>query len=242
MKLTNRNKRLTHSLAATLATVCMVATANATEEATSDNQIDHPIFRPVTLGLEAGTTGLGGSLAWRFMDHLGVRAGGDYFSYSGADITIADIHYSSKLRLLSEPLTLDIYPWKKSSFHISAGIMFNQNQLTGDTGDTATIIIDGTPFPVEQVGTLHMKAEQQLVNPYLSIGGNFFYFDRAHHWAMGGELGVVYTGDPSVSVTRSGPPAPLIDLGLAKVEQDVKDYAEKFMWWPVAKITVNYSF
>jgi hypothetical protein len=52
----------------------------------------------------------------------------------------------------------------------------------------------------------------------------------------------VYTGDPSVSVTRSGPPAPLIDLALTKVQQDVKDYAEKFMWWPVAKITVSYSF
>jgi hypothetical protein len=225
-----------------MACASLACTANAADEATTDNQLDHPIFRPVTLGLEAGTTGLGGSLSWRFMDHWGVRAGGDYFNYTGANVTIADIHYNSKLRLLSEPLTLDIYPWKKSSFRISAGIMFNQNQLTGDTGDTGTITIDGVPIPVELAGTLHMKVEQQLVNPYLSIGGNFFYFDHAHHWALGGELGVVYTGDPSVSVTRSGPPAPLIDLALTKVQQDVKDYAEKFMWWPVAKITVSYSF
>jgi hypothetical protein len=81
-----------------------------------------------------------------------------------------------------------------------------------------------------------------LVNPYLSIGGNFFYFDRAHHWAMGGELGVAYTGDPDTSLKRSGPAAPLVDQAVRGAERKLDDYANKFQWWPVVKLNVTYSF
>src|SRR5204863_2148694 len=140
--------------------------------------------------------------------------------------------YDAKIRVMSEPLTLDIYPWKKHSFHISLGLQFNQNRLTGSAQDTGTII------PPEKLGTLSLKIEQQLVNPYLSIGGNFFYFDHAHHWAMGGELGVAYTGDAKVSLTRSGPPSPLLDAGARREQGRIEDYANQFKWWPVLKLMV----
>jgi hypothetical protein len=80
------------------------------------------------------------------------------------------------------------------------------------------------------------------VNPYLSIGGNFFYFDRAHRWAFGGELGVSYTGDPKVDLTRNGPPSSTIDEAVAGALQNTKDWAKKYQWWPVAKLSVSFSF
>jgi hypothetical protein len=172
-----------------------------------------------------------------------VRSGFDYFESSENDVDIKEITYSAKLRLMSEPLTLDFYPWKRHSFHISVGALFNQNRLTGNASDTGTIIIDGQPFPVPLVGTLNLKIEQQPVNPYLSIGGNLFYFDPAHRWAMGGELGVAYTGDQKVSLTRSGPPAPLIDAAVRAEQNRVEDYAnDHYKWWPVLKLAVSYSF
>ena len=36
---------------------------------------------------------------------------------------------NTDLRLMSEPIGVDIYPWKKSSFRITVGIMLNQNEL-----------------------------------------------------------------------------------------------------------------
>lgn len=81
-----------------------------------------------------------------------------------------------------------------------------------------------------------------MVNPYLSIGGNFFYFDRDHHWALGGELGVAYTGDPDVSLTRSGPASPLLDAAVRVEQSRIEDYAEQFQFWPVVKIMVTFSF
>ena len=80
------------------------------------------------------------------------------------------------------------------------------------------------------------------MNPYLSIGGNFLYFDHAHHWALGGELGVAYTGDPRVSLTRSGPAAPLIDAAVSREQQKAQSWANQLQWLPVVKLMVSYSF
>lgn len=211
-------------------------TASAAEATASEESSGPPPYRPLTLGLEIGTTGAGGSFAWRFADHWGVRTGFDYLQFYDSGMAIKDLSYDATIRLMSEPLTLDIYPWTKHSFHISVGLMFNQNSLTGTAEDTGVIL------PPERVGTLNLDIEQQPVNPYLSIGGNFLYFDRAHHWTLGGELGVVYTGDPQVSLTRSGPPSPLMDAALRTEQSRIEDYADQFRWWPVIKLMVTYSF
>jgi hypothetical protein len=204
-----------------------------------------PLYRPWTLGVEAGTTGVGGFVSWRFIDHWGARAGFDYFQFSENNLQIKDINYDAKVRLMSEPLTLDFYPWKKHSFHISAGVLFNQNELTGTADDTRVITIGHRPIQIFQ-GTLDLKVQQQLVNPYLGIGGNFFYFDHAHRWAMGGELGVAYTGDPKVSLTwaggRSGRIGSLTDSEVRNEQGKIQDYADQFRWWPVLKLNVSYSF
>jgi len=210
--------------------------ATAAEAVAIEPSSAPPPYRPWTLGVEAGTTGLGGSLSWRFADHFGVRSGFDYFEYSDSGLAIKDLSYNAKIRVMSEPLTFDIYPWERNSFHISVGMQFNQNRLTGTAEDAGSII------PPEKLGSLELDIHQQPVNPYLSIGGNFFYFDRAHHWALGGELGVAYTGHPDVSLTRSGPPSAVLDAALQYEKQQVEDYADKFRWWPVVKLAVTYSF
>jgi len=143
---------------------------------------------------------------------------------------------------MSEPLTLDIYPWKKHSFHVSVGVLFNQNKLTGTGQAERMFTLGGESFTIDRVGSLNLKIEQQPVNPYLGIGGTFFHFDRAHHWAMGGELGVAYTGDSKVSLTRSGTSAPVIDAALRREQTKAQDYANQYKWYPVLKLNVSYSF
>ena len=230
------------SAASLLACVGLAATAGAADEVPVLKNPEPPLYRPFTLGLEGGTTGFGGSFSWRFADHFGARVGADYLSLSDTGIEAGGIHYNSTLRLLSEPLTFDIYPWRKSSFHVSAGVMFNQQRLTGTANQNGTIIIGGVPTPISTIGTLSGKIEQHLVNPYLSIGGNLFYFDRAHRWAMWGELGVAYTGEPTTSLTRSGPPNVPADVAVAIAHRELQAYADQYKWWPVAKIGVTYSF
>lgn len=218
--------------ASLLAVGTLPLTVNAAEAAILEDE-GPPAYRPWTLGAEFGSTGIGGSLSWRFADHWGVRTGFDYFQWTEDDYEIKNLHFDAKIRVMSEPLTLDIYPWTRSSFHISAGVQFNQNKLTGNAVDTRV--------PPSILGDINLTIQQQLVNPYLSIAGNFFYFDHAHHWAFGGELGVAYTGEPRVSLTstRSGPG---INAALKAEQSKIQDYANQFKWWPVVKLMVTYSF
>ena len=229
--------------------VCAGATLNASAAEAADNSADsssRPPYQPWTVGAEVGTPGIGGFGSWRFSDHLGVRTGFDYFQWTEKNLSIGDFRYSAKLRLMSEPLTLDIYPWQKHSFHVSVGVMFNQNQLTGTSSGFGPVTIGGQTFEFSDIGVLNLKVQQQVVDPYLSIGGNFFYFDHAHHWALGGELGVAYTGDSNVSLTSSGRFSggshDAINSALSQEKQKAQDWADQFKWFPVVKLMVTYSF
>lgn len=204
---------------------------------------ERPPYQPWTIGLEAGTAGfLGGSLSWRFSDHMGVGLGIDWTELSLDHVGIAGINYNARLRLMSEPLTFNWYPWTKRSFYIGLGVLFNQNQLTGTASDTGTIIIDGQPFPSPVVGSLRMKVTYQAVNPYLRLGGNLFYFDHAHRWAVNGELGVAYMGDANVSLTRSGAADTVIDAALNRAAHRLQSYVDQLQFYPVAKLSLTYSF
>ena len=110
--------------------------------------------------------------------------------------------------------------------------MFNQFQATGTGYATGP---SGTFRSVEG------KVRENPVSALVSIGGNFFYFDRAHHWAMGGELGVAYTGVPDVSLKRSSGSG-LSNQDFSKAEKKLQDYVNQFQWWPVLKLRVSYSF
>ncbi len=220
-----------------------VSTAMGAEESNPTEKPERPDYYPWTIGISGGTEAfIGGSVVWRFADHVGARAGFGWTEWSMGDTSIGGINYNAKVRLMGEPLTLNIYPWKKHSFYVAFGWFFNQNEMTGSAGEDGTIIIDGHPIAIQPGRSLHMKIEQQPVNPSLSIGGNFLYFDHAHHWALGGELGGIYTGDPKVSLTRSGPPDPVIDAVLNGAQSRLQNYANQFKWLPLVAIKLSFSF
>ncbi len=73
--------------------------------------------------------------------------------------------------------------------------------------------------------------------------GDFLCFDQAHHWALGGELGVAYTGDTSVSLTRSGGiNSGAIDAAVNYEQNKAQAWANQLKWMPVVKLMVTYSF
>ncbi len=191
-----------------------------------------PSYHPLTLEAEIGTTGYGGTGVLRFSDHFGVGGGLDYFYYSRTG-NIKDAEYSATIRLMSEPATLYVYPWAAHSFHFRLGAAFNQNRVTG-TNPNGSFTLNGTTYP----GTLNLDIQQQAVDPYLSMGGNL-YFDHAHHWSLGAELGAMYTGKPRVGLTSSNPAA---NADVANERQQLVNYANKVQFWPVIKLGLNFSF
>jgi hypothetical protein len=229
------------ALAATTTPLVALDATNSVETTKSTEPPEPPPYRPWTVGVGIGTdTIFGGGVSWRFSDHFGARTGFGYTESSWDDVGIRGLKYNVTARLMAEPLTLDIYPWQKSSFRVSVGMLFNQHELTGTVSSDGTINIGGEPVEIRK-GDVSMKMKQQPVNPYLSIGGNFFYFDRAHHWAFAGELGIAYTGDVNVTLDRPGT-STISDDVRKEIKNRLQDYGDQFQWWPVAKLAVTYSF
>lgn len=192
-----------------------------------------------TAAAGVGTTGIGGQVAWRFVNHFGLRVAGDYFSYSRSG-EIEGVNYNAKLRLSGEPVTVDWYPWRSRSFRLSLGARFNQNRLRG-TGTGGNIELDGTTYTPAEYGSLSMVVKQNTVNPYLALGGTLFHFDSRHRWGMTGEIGVFYTGNPKVDLSTTGSVAGLA-ASLDAEEGQLESKAKDFKFWPVLKIAVEYKF
>ena len=225
---------------------------------------DEPNYRPFTIGVDAGTTGLGGSASWRFSDNFGVRGGVNYFSYDTDEFTysgsmsngaaVTDQKFNVSLRLMSEPLALDYYPSAKSSFRISLGVLINQNRFKGSVPtnglpDTTFDVNDHPYFQSGMPGGLELEVKQMALSPYLSIGGSV-YLDKSRHWSLSGELGVAYTGSPKISLTspnydpqndNPGNPYTLSD-DLNAEEKKIQKDADKYKFYPIVKIGVSYSF
>ena len=210
---------------------------NATDGSTNAFPLasESPQYQPFTVGAEIGTTGIGGAANWRFSNHFGVGGAFDYFPYSYSG-TIEGVPFSVKLRLESAPLTLNWYPFTHSSFRVNGGILLNANRLTGNANIPASnpiTIGNDTSYS----GPVNATIKQEFVDPYLSLGGNL-YFDSGHHVSLGGELGVIYTGEPDVSFSA---PNTTYDNQQQELHK-INSYAKKVQFWPVIKISLNYSF
>lgn len=160
----------------------------------------------------------------------------DYLNYS-LNHTFSDVPFSGKIRMQSEYAGINLYPSSDSSFHISLGAYFNQNQFTGSAISDGTLTVNGSP-PIPKGDSVGLVYKQQPVVPYVSIGGNV-YFDKARHFSLGAELGAFYLGNPKVSATSTDPAALPY---LAGYEQEVVNDIKKVPVWPILKLSLNYSF
>jgi hypothetical protein len=220
---------------------------------------DEPNYRPFTLSAEGGTTGLGGSVSWRFSDNFGIRGGVNYFSYDTEEFTYTtkpnggasqDQKFDVTLRLLSEPIALDYYPSAKSAFRVSVGVLVNQNRFEATVKNSgvvnSTYTFNGVDYLQSAVGDFDMEVKQQTLSPYLSIGTSF-YFGKSKRWALSGELGVAYTGSPKVSLSAPNhDPAldatPNFSDDVSGEESKIEKDAEDYKFYPIVKIGVSYSF
>jgi len=200
---------------------------------------DEVNYQPFTLGVDVGTLGLGASAGWRFTDHFGARGGVNFFSYSDTQ-DIEGNDYDSDLQLLSFPLGIDFYPSKNSSFRVTLGILLNLNELEGSTAPNQPVELNGNTYQDASLA-LNLSAEQEFISPYIAIGGNLFLGD-AKRWSLGYELGVAYTGNPSVSLTRTGAANPGLDADMEAERQQIEDAAEDYKLYPIVKVSVNFSF
>lgn len=189
----------------------------------------------------AGTLGLGGDVIVNILPDVNLRLGVGAFSFD-YDNDYSDVDYDLDLDLLTFPITIDWYPFD-GTFHISAGVVFNETDVSLDAKYSDTVDIGDTTYAASDVGVLSGSLGFNNVAPYVGIGwGNAF--GRSRRWGFITDLGVAFTGSPDVALSATGALAatPGFCADLAKEEADLEDDLDGFKIYPVFSMNLYFRF
>lgn len=191
------------------------------------------------LGVKAGTLGLGVEATWRALPWLDLRGGLNTFDYdeSGSE---AGINYDATLALDSQYATANIR-FPLSPFRLTAGLFSNGNELQLVSRESGPIEVGGMTFTSAEVGTLRSLTSFDSTAPYAGIGFDFGLFGKV---GLNLDLGVLFQGDPDVTLTSDGLLAndPAFADALESERVELEDEVDKFKAYPVASLTFNVQF
>lgn len=194
-----------------------------------------------SVALRVGSLGIGAEVSKLVMPHIGIRAGGNYFSYN-RNFTTSQITYDADLKFKAFTGLVDLYPASRGIFHFTAGVMTRPVTLTG-TGvpNAGTFSINQHTYTQAQVGTLDETLEWGAALPYLGLG---FGTPAARSSGLGFLFDVgVGIGKPTVTLTSTGASS---NAGLqsdlnAQTAKQQKD-ANKLGAFPVFELGLAYRF
>lgn len=210
------------------------------------------IFNSLSMGLSAGTTGIGIDVASPIGSYLAVRAGISImpnFNYSDdvdVDIDMADypgpntMNVEGGMKRTSGELLLNVYPFKRSSFFVCGGAYFGGSKIikiTGHSDELAQLIKDGEKagieignysIPVDKDGNVAGGLKVASFRPYLGLG----FGHAVPHKRVGFmfELGVQFHKTPKVYADN----ADLTQLN-EMADNEFSDIIDKLTVYPVLK-------
>ncbi|NHA15704.1 hypothetical protein [Thioalkalivibrio sp. XN279] len=187
------------------------------------------------LGAKAGTTGLGLEGTFRMSEAFNLRGGFYAFDYS-TDIEENGIQYDGDLELSNLGLFADWHPFT-GAFRVSVGGVQSGNAF-GGSADGELDVGDNT-----YLAQLQADVDWDGFAPYLGIGwGNAV---GSAGWSFSFDLGVMFTGEPTVSLTGTVDD-PLLQAefedDLAREEEALRGELEDAKYYPVINLGVAYRF
>ncbi len=202
------------------------------------------------LAARAGTLGAGVELTAGLASQLDVRLGAHGGSYSERR-EASDVEYDATAEVRAATALLDWHPGGRA-FRLTAGAVWNGNEVEGESLAPASGLyeIGDVLVPAALLGTLAGRVEWDPVAPYAGFGfGNPLAPGRA--WRLALDFGVVFQGEPEVTLTPRLPPGSplqnpvaraLLEIELDKEERDLEEEFADFDLYPVVALGVSYRF
>ena len=190
-----------------------------------------------SVGVRAGTLGLGVEVSFPISQRFGLRINADAYNYSRT-FKQDDIDYDGKATLKTASLLADWYPFA-NNFRISAGPVYNGNKL-GLTSQPGNVIVNGVTYSA----TVDGEVEFKKYVPYAGIG-----YGRPIRTglSMTFDLGVVFQGTPTGTLTGTcSSPTPgacaTFQSDLAAQQASLNETLKDFRYYPVVAVGLAYTF
>jgi hypothetical protein len=203
---------------------------------TTINLLSAQIIQPgrFALKLDAGTLGFGGELVVSVVEKLNVRAGLNTFTFPYTyEDTDQEMEADIDLTLSSISVLADFYPGKKSSFHLTSGLLINNNAVDMTITPTGTYEVGVKTFSSDEIGILDGVVDFAKVNPYIGLGwGKATNPDKRVGFNF--DLGVIYQNSPNVDFEATG----MIE---GSADQDVvfEESLQDLKFFPVMKLGLS---
>ena len=202
------------------------------------------------VGGQVGTLGLGVELTAGLGPQVNARLGGHFGSHDDRRVA-DDIEYDATADVRAGKALLDWHPGG-GSFRLSGGAVFNGNEVEGESLPPASGFyeIGDVQVPVALLGTLRGQVEWDSVAPYAGLGfGNPFGGDGG--WSFAFDLGVIFQGEPQVTLTPIFSPGSPLDNPVGRAllrtqldeeERNLEEEFSDFDLYPVLAFGVSYRF
>ena len=197
------------------------------------------------VGLKAGTLGLGVEGRWSPIPWLDLRVGAHRYDLdtSGTQATVA---YDATFAMDNYFLTGN-FRFPLSPFRVTVGAYSNGNEIQMTSQDTGGTNLDfgGSSFDTGVIGSLESVTSFDSTAPYIGVGYDFELFGKV---GLNLDFGVLWQGDPSVSLYVTGDEAALapiqaeLDAALATESAALEDDISDYKAWPVLALSFVYNF
>ena len=202
---------------------------------------------PTSVRAEVGTIGYGAALQWTASPYVGLALGynGGNISWND-DVSVDGTKYDVDMANKSVYLNTEIRPWGTSTnrwaqgTYFAAGVAYINHKfdLTKRSGD-GIVNVNGHNYAYN--GEINGKMDyKNNIAPYLGVG---IAPKFGKNWGAFGELGVYYTGNPTVNLQAKGS---FINSNGHQIDDDLRAQEkkiandDKYAWLPVAKVGVTY--
>jgi hypothetical protein len=233
---------------AVVLSICMIAGLAGASPAKADGidpapvPVETPSGGGLGIGISIGTTGVGGELSVRPFGNLVLRAGGTWFALDH-DFDVDDKTYKLKADMVSAGATVDWHAFS-NGFRLSAGARYHNIDLSGAGNFTGTFEIGNNTYDMSQTGAIGISVKSSsTIAPYLGIGYDSTHFSDSR-WALALDLGVIYAGKPTSTITAANAQTfPGLAADLAVEQKKLDDSVGKYgQFWPVAALTLKFRF
>jgi hypothetical protein len=215
-------------------------------------------FSRFAFGTKLGTLGWGGQIATPLTRRLTLRGGADFFNF-GYGLTDDGTNYYASLHLKSGTAQVDVFPFRRSSFFISPGVLIFRSNVAATMnipgGGTFTENnTDYTSDPTDPVSGSGAVTFGRSIMPALTLGfGNMIARRENKHWSAPFEVGAAYTGHYNLGVNLTGSACqagqgcgsvsdPSIQANVVAETNKINEDLKRFQFYPILTSGVAYRF
>ncbi len=202
----------------------------------------HAQDSPFAVSGNIGTPGVGAEAQFQLNDSFVVRGGGDWMNFN-YDHTYSGIDYSAKLKTSTGGVFLDWHPMQ-GGFFVSGGGYFGERKAKLDGTPNGPTQIGEVTYTPAQIGTIRGDVEMSKTQPFVGLGYDNT-FSGGGRWGFRVLGGVSFSDKPKVDLTASGGTLssdPVFQAQLQREEDDVRDDAKGFKYFPIVQVGLSYRF